>query len=366
MKLNIAEWKEFQIGRLFDVILSTGDLKIADCDPGEIPLISSGQTNNGIVGYINKKGDGKAQLFSGGKITVDMFCNAFYQDKDFYSVSHGRVNILSPKFKADPSVLLFICTLINKERYRFSYGRALYSKEVEKMIIKLPVCKDENNNPVIDPEKKYSDNGYIPDFEYIKEYIERLRHKPLVTKNKVKQKPRLDIDKWEEFRVGDIFDKVKVKKFSATPEIEGDIPYISSTSSNNGVSAKVCETPIKGNCITVSTNGSCFDAFYHKNPIVVSSDVEVLYSDKLNEANAIFLCTVLRQEKFRYSYGRKPKSNKVFDTVIKLPICRDENGNPIIDPKCQYSKKGYIPDFKFMEEYIKSLPYGDKLKKSLK
>jgi len=45
------------------------------------------------------------------------------------------------------------------------------------MIIKLPVCKDENNNPVIDPEKKYSDNGYIPDFEYIKEYIERLRHK---------------------------------------------------------------------------------------------------------------------------------------------------------------------------------------------
>lgn len=167
----------------------------------------------------------------------------------------------------------------------------------------------------------------------------------------------LNINNWEEFKVGDIFKKSKIKKHSSTPEIEGNIPFISSTSINNGVSTKVNETPILGNCITVSTNGDCFDAFYQKEPIVVSSDVEVLYSDKLNEINAMFFCTILKQEKFKYSYGRKPKKDKVFNTIIKLPILRNEKGEPIIDKNKKYSTKGYIPDFKFIENYIKTLNY---------
>lgn len=167
----------------------------------------------------------------------------------------------------------------------------------------------------------------------------------------------LNVNNWEEFRVGDIFRKSRIKKFSSTPEIEGDIPFISSTSVNNGVSTKVNERPIPGNCITVSTNGDCFDAFYQKDPIAVSSDVEVLYSEDLNEINAMFFCTLLRQEKFKYSYGRKPKKDKVFDTIIKLPILRDDKGKPIIDKDNKYSSKGFIPDFKGIENYIKTLNY---------
>ena len=168
---------------------------------------------------------------------------------------------------------------------------------------------------------------------------------------------RLNIEDWKEFYVGNIFKKVKIKKYSAIPESEGETPFISSTSVNNGVSTKVDEKPINGNCITVSTNGDCFDVFYQREPVVVSSDVEVLYLDKLNEINAMFLCTVLRQEKFKYSYGRKPKKDKVFDTLIKLPICRDENNEPIIDATKKYSDEGYIPDFEWMENYIKSLKH---------
>ena len=167
----------------------------------------------------------------------------------------------------------------------------------------------------------------------------------------------LNVNNWEEFRVGDIFRKSRIKKFSSTPEIEGAIPFISSTSVNNGVSTKVNERPIPGNCITVSTNGDCFDAFYQKDPIDVSSDVEVLYSEDLNEINAMFFCTLLRQERFKYSYGRKPKKDKVFDTIIKLPILRDDKGKPIIDKDNKYSSKGYIPDFKWIENYIKTLNY---------
>ena len=96
--IDVKKWKEFRIDSLFDVVLAEGDLKIDDCQPGIVPLVSSGSTNNGIIGYILKDEDGKSKIFAGNKITIDMFCNAYYQPDDFYSVSHGRVNILIPKF----------------------------------------------------------------------------------------------------------------------------------------------------------------------------------------------------------------------------------------------------------------------------
>lgn len=166
MKLNIMNWKEFVVGDYFDVCLSAGDLKIDECEKGEVPLISSGSANNGIVGYIDKNGDGKAQIFKRNSITVDMFCNAFYQNQDFYAVSHGRVNILIPKFDCNLQIGLFICSIIQKEQFKYSYGRAVYSSEISRMVIKLPATEVGE-----------------PDWEFMKKYIKSLNHKPITTKN---------------------------------------------------------------------------------------------------------------------------------------------------------------------------------------
>ena len=48
-------------------------------------------------------------------------------------------------------------------------------------------------------------------------------------------------------------------------------------------------------------------------------------------------------------------------TILKLPVQRDDNGKPIIDKNYTYSENGYIPDWQFMEDYINSLPYSDRL-----
>lgn len=136
--INASEWKEFKISDLFDCKLSKGDLKESECDEGSINLVSSGTLNNGIVKRIEEAGDGKAEIFTGNCLTLDMFCNCFYQDEKFYSVSHGRVNILIPKFELNRQIGLFIATLLNKEQYRFSYGRAVYNSFAENIVIKLP------------------------------------------------------------------------------------------------------------------------------------------------------------------------------------------------------------------------------------
>lgn len=174
LTLDLEKWKKFKIGNLFEVQLSKGDIKLDDMDKGNIPLVSSGETHNGIVGFIDDYGDGKAEIFSGNKLTVDMFGNPFYQPDDFYAVSHGRVNILVPRFELTKNIGLFIASIIRKEQYKYSYGRAVYSSVASEMEIVLPIQRTTEGIPRIDETNKYSSKGYIPDWEWMENYIKSL------------------------------------------------------------------------------------------------------------------------------------------------------------------------------------------------
>lgn len=333
MNLNTHLWKEFTIGDYFDVYLSSGDLKIDDCEPGNIPLISSGSTNNGIVGYIDEKGDGKAQIFKANCITVDMFCNAFYQNGDFYAVSHGRVNILCPKFKCNLQIGLFICSIIKKEQFKYSYGRAVYSSEIARMIIKLPSAPDNE-----------------PDWNYMEQYIKSLNHKPIATANRGGYGSHtLGVETWKDFCLGDYFEIKKGKRLTSDEQTEGSTPYIGAIDSNNGIANYIGQDAIHaGNTISLSYNGSVGEAFYQPKPFWATDDVNILYFREENGAVfnkyiALFVCAVLRQEKYRYSYGRKWVLESMKSTVIKLP------------------EKSGKPNWSYMEDYMKSLPYGDRI-----
>ena len=48
-------------------------------------------------------------------------------------------------------------------------------------------------------------------------------------------------------------------------------------------------------------------------------------------------------------------------SYIKLPVKHNADGTIFIDDEHTYSEEGYVPDWQFMEDYIKSLPYGDRL-----
>lgn len=375
MNLNVNEWKEFQVGKLFNCTLSAGDLKINDCKQGTIPLISSGQTNNGLVGYIDSKGDGEAQIYSGGKLTVDMFCNAFYQDKDFYAVSHGRVNILEPLFDWNSANLLFISTIINKEKFKYSYGRAVYNGEISRMVLKLPICKNEDGEPIIDSSHKYSEEGYIPDFKWMENYIKTLKYKPLTTAN-VKMDANythLDVAKWKEFKLSSICNVVNGKgiteeEIACNP---GELMAIQGGSSNNGCLGKIDKgycleqkyKIISEPCLTVARVGSAGYVNFQSSPVAVGDKAKALILKERKTVEIyIFIGTLLNQNIYKYSYGRGVKEKTYMAEILRLPICYEEDGvTPQIDDTHKYSEEGYIPDFKWMENYVKKLPYGDRL-----
>ena len=81
------------------------------------------------------------------------------------------------------------------------------------------------------------------------------------------------------------------------------------------------------------------------------------------------MCTVLRCEQYRFCYGRKWTLESMKATDIKLPILMNSDETPVIDSKRQYSAEGFIPDWRWMENYIKSLhhkPISTKISTDIK
>lgn len=154
----------------------------------------------------------------------------------------------------------------------------------------------------------------------------------------------LNVENWEEFRLGDLFEIKKGKRLTSEDQTDGTTPYIGAIDSNNGLANRIGQEPIhSGNTISLSYNGSVGEAFYQPIPFWATDDVNVLYFQKSNGTHfnvhiALFICTVLKMEKYRFSYGRKWTLENMKNTAIRLPVT--ENGTP---------------DWDFMEQYIKSL-----------
>lgn len=158
-----------------------------------------------------------------------------------------------------------------------------------------------------------------------------------------KQTPIIDPEKWRWFPYHQIFDIKKGKRLTKEEMEPGETPFIGSSEYNNGVTAYINEKPIHtSNTITVAYDGSVGEAFYQDTDFYALDSVNVLYPRfYLNPYIAIFLITLIRKEKYRFSYGRKWKLERMNESTIKLPV--DKDGNP---------------DWLFMEKYIKSLPYS--------
>jgi len=146
--------------------------------------------------------------------------------------------------------------------------------------------------------------------------------------------------KWLPFTYNDIFDINKGKRIVIEEEKNGTTNFVSSTEYNNGVSKKVNIRPNNdGNLITVNYDGSVGEAFYQNKPFWALDSVNVLYPKfKLTPHISLFLITLIKKEKHRFSYGRKWNKQRMEKSIIMLPV--DNEGNP---------------DWNFMENYIKKL-----------
>ncbi|KXT59839.1 Restriction enzyme BcgI beta subunit [Streptococcus oralis] len=160
----------------------------------------------------------------------------------------------------------------------------------------------------------------------------------------------LNSSNWLPFTIKEIFGDVQPAKGETTDQLEegSDLVYIAAKKENNGVKATVeydSRYLSKGNSVVFINlgQGSAGYATYQPYDFIgMKGKISTGTFDKLNQYIGVFLVTILDKERFRYSFGRSWTGDRLLQTKIKLPV--DANNNP---------------DWIFMEEYIKSLPYGN-------
>ncbi|MBQ3378653.1 MAG: restriction endonuclease subunit S [Clostridia bacterium] len=356
MRLDIQDWKPFQIGRLF--VLQNGkgitQDEIAE-NPGDFIAVQSGEENNGVMGYINLQYCKRMGYTLSEKpcLTVARSGSAGFVSFQIHGcvVGDSAKILLLEDDVASTEVYVFLQSVLTANRIKYTYGRKVTEDKYLGDWIKLPVQHNTDGSPIIDVSCKWSDEGYIPDWQFMEDYIKSLHHNPLTTKNKAGQVPELKVTEWKEFPVTDIFTIIEPGKISNASDLDegDDLPYLGAKKDNNGVMQMCANVPnkrSKGNCVIMICDGEGSVGFanYMESDFLGTVNLMLGYNDEhLNPYTGLFLATILSQERPKYSFGRKWKTH-IPETFIKLPV--DADGNP---------------DWQFMEDYIKSLPYGDRL-----
>lgn len=283
-----------------------------------INFVSRTARNNGVSARITPIPDldpapaGTVSVALGGQGGAGV---AFLQPLPYYC---GRdVMILTPKIPMAEREILWWVTCITANRFRFGFGR-----QANKTLGELRV-PDEippwTATPNID---RYAGadgalDGGSP--------------------------PSLDCDKWAEFRYHELFDIKKGQRVTKADMEVGDTPFIGAIDSNNGLRQRA-DLPANhhGNTITVNYNGSVAEAFYQSQPYWASDDVNVLYPKfEMSPLTGMFLCALIRLEKYRFNYGRKWRLGRMKESTIRLPTLPDGK-----------------PDWALMENYVRALPFS--------
>lgn len=314
------------LSELFDIryghSLELNRLTLMAKKDGGIPFVSRKMGDNGISAYVAPvEGEVPADA---GQLSCALGGNGvlstFLQEDPFYS---GRdVAHLKPKFDMSKQQLLFYCTCIVANRYRYSYGRQA-NRSLKDILVpsiaEIPEFVNKTNISRYDGAENKKDSNQLP---------------PITTET------------WQPFKLQDLFEIKKGKRLTKANMLPGVVPYIGATDSSNGVTAFIGQAPIHdGNTISLSYNGSVAEAFYQPVAFWATDDVNVLYPNfEMTPESALFLCTILRMEKYRFNYGRKWHLERMKGSEIYLPV----------------TTKGE-PDWNYMTEYIKRLPFSSQV-----
>lgn len=321
--LNDVEWGEFKVGG------KDGIFKVSNSKPyhkanltvssNGIPYVTRTSMNNGLEDLIVDENYEKnpKNTISLGAENADFFFQGidYVSGNKMYSIGNNKIT---------REVGLFLVQVFRQsiKECGFGYGKGLTGTRFKNRYVMLPV--DENNNP---------------NWHFMEEYIKERESKQ---RNDLKEyyKSRLldlvicpevltDVE-WGEFFVSDVFDTVqRGKRLTKANQIDGEIPYISSTALNNGVDNFIGNTEKvrkSDNDLTLANSGSVGACFYHNYEYIASDHVTSLKLPNGIDTVYKFISVILGRLEEKYSFNREINDTRIKREKILLPI--DKYGNP--------------------------------------
>ena len=241
-------------------------------DEGNIKFVSNGDYDNSIVGFVSPLDDDK--IFNEECICVSSFCQAVIHSPPF--IARGLV------------------------KWRFSYGRMVIKNRLKNIEL-IPF-----NETLMD----------------IDEEVESLLPNEVNT-------PFNEVTEFKYLKIKDLCSVSNEKFFSLRNLEEGNTPYVTTTSFDNGVKSFVNEDPIYNKyALSVSLNGSVGEVFFQVDDFISNSDNAVLYLneeyDEFNPYLLLYVGALLKIHKWRYNYYRKLKLKELKNLEIPIPIIENE------------------------------------------
>jgi len=291
--------------------IKSGDFHATkELELGDIPLISCGDTDNGMVGYFDipqeKRYQHSLTVAYNGQPLLTKFHPYEFGAKD-------DVAVLKPRIPMLESTLLYIATSLNTMKWRYNFGRKCFRNKLSNITIQMPVVERENGEKDIDQDA-------------IAEQFSMDYRSLLPPKGKRGSLP-LSIFQWKNVGISELFNVKRGDFHSLSALASGTHRTVSRVSGDNGT-VGFFEAPDKANIypksrITISTVGG--DAFVQLSSFIATDNVLILSPKQpLGIETLFFIAFALNRQRWRYSYGRQCYRTK-FEATTKIWLPMNDN-----------------------------------------
>lgn len=292
--INISKEKKYSVFNVEDIFdLFSGALISSDkLRTGDIPRITATSNNNGIAMFTNEVNDNNFRLFE-NFISISFLGDVFYQ-KNKVSLDMKIHGIKPKEIELNKYIAHYLIPLIKNFSKKYSYGNQLSMRLLKRQKIMLPIKKDNSPDWLFmeskgkELYKKSSDN--------LSKYIQK-KYNHLAEELEGLEPQTLNSRTWLPFDIENLFTNIqRGKRLTKANQMKGDIPYISSTSLNNGVDGYIGnknDVRKSGQDITIANSGSVGSSFYHPYNYIASDHVHSLSDKKYNKYHYLFITTLL-------------------------------------------------------------------------
>lgn len=263
-------------------------------EEGNVPFVTNGDYDNSIVGFV--KPLEKDRVFDKASICLSSFCEATLQTPPFLPRGNGGSGlvVLVPKKEMSEEELYFYTAQINMMKWKFSFSRMLIGKRIQDL--ELVTYKDMEIK--------------------IKEKLKELLPK---------ENPKQKIQENKNIQIMKVKDLCNIEKKNAPPQNNitlGDVPYISSSSQDNGVVMFVDEElNFKAGSLTIAKDGNDGVSFYQPFDFITSLHNYVLTpKNNMPKWILLYIEAIIRIKCYGYNHYY-PLSKKHLERMgIEMPM----------------------------------------------
>ncbi len=336
LSLDSRNWKEFF---LEDIVSINGGKRLtkADMQLGNMPFIGASELNNGITAFTCSINESIDNNVLGVNYNGSVGFAFYHPYRAIFSDDVKRIKWKS-SLHNNRYTLLFLASMIGQQKCKYAYGYKFNSQRMKRQKILLPI---QSNNTI--------DWGFMEAYmkqkerQILKPTIERLCKRLIISD--ISGGGKSLCSNWKAFYFTEVFTEIqRGKRLKKADHEQGNTPYASSTSLNNGIDGFVGnDGSVRkfDDCLTLANSGSVGCAFYHQYTFVASDHVTKLKRTGLDKYAYLFMIPIINRLSEKYSFNREINDERIKREKLLFPA----------------TDKGEI-DFAFMSAFMKDVEHN--------